>query len=83
VKGTGEWSCIVKGVPSDAVDYTVLILGPHEGKEVVYTIHPGKPTPDQPLTVLPPEIAARAVDKVISLTIGEARALGVCFAKVE
>lgn len=44
-KNTGAVSATVRGVLGDTVDFTVIILGLHEGKEVVYTFHPGEPVP--------------------------------------
>lgn len=45
-KNTGNVELIWKGAPDSAhtkVDYTVAIVGPHDGKEIVYTFHPGDP----------------------------------------
>ena len=42
-KNTGKVSCVVEGVRGEKVDFTVIILGEHEGEEVVFTFHPGDP----------------------------------------
>jgi hypothetical protein len=42
-KDTGMVSAVVKGVRGRDVDFTVLILGPEQGEEVVFTFHPGDP----------------------------------------
>lgn len=42
-KGTGKVSATVVGDLGEEVDFTVLILGPEQGEEVVYTFHPGAP----------------------------------------
>lgn len=42
-KGTGKVSATIVGVRGESVDFTVLIVGLHEGAEVVFTFHPGDP----------------------------------------
>ena len=42
-KGTGKVSCTVKGIRGQQVDFTVLIVGTEDGREVCFTFHPGDP----------------------------------------
>lgn len=42
-KNTGKVSLEISGTRGKKVDFTVIILGPEQGKEVVYTFHPGEP----------------------------------------
>lgn len=42
-KSTGFVEANVVGVPGADVDFCVLIVGPDDGREVVYTFHPGAP----------------------------------------
>ena len=42
-KNTGKVSATVQGVRGEKVGHTVLIVGDHEGHEVVFTFHPGDP----------------------------------------
>lgn len=42
-KNTGKVSLEVSGTRGKKVSFTVLILGPEQNKEVVYTFHPGAP----------------------------------------
>ena len=53
---------------------TWLILGPHEGREVLYTFHPGEPVP-------PSQISASKVKPGTLMLASEARALGLTHAK--
>lgn len=73
-KNTGKVCAVVGGVRSEEKDFTVLILGPHEGSEVVYTFHPGEP-------IAPSQVdAGGRHDTVVSAA--EALKLGLEFAKV-
>ena len=52
-KDTGKVSCVVEGVLGQDVDFTVIILGQHEGEEVVFTFHPGDPVSPSQVQVEP------------------------------
>jgi len=52
-KRTGKVSCTVEGVRGEDVDFTVIILGKHEGEEVVFTFHPGDPVDPSQVQVEP------------------------------
>lgn len=82
-KGTGEWSACVTGTSKLEVDYSVLILGIDEGKEIVFTVHPGYPVPFKPVTELPAYIAERFDAGRIRVSRNEALFMGFIFAKFE
>jgi len=44
-KNTGKVSLVMKGNHRIPAEETWIILGPEQGKEVVYTFHPGEPIP--------------------------------------
>ena len=75
-KGTGAVSAVI---PREAclasVDFTTLIVGPEQGEQVVFTLHPG------------PAIRASQVpaegNHGRSVTVAEALSLGLEFAKIE
>lgn len=77
-KGTGKISCEVDrtslvGEMAD-VDFTILIIGSEEGKDVVFTFHPGMP-------IRPSSIPAEGLaGKMVSVT--EAINLGLQYAKI-
>jgi hypothetical protein len=77
-KGTGKISVEIdraslEGEMAD-VDFTVLIIGLEEGKDVVFTFHPGMP-------IRPSSIPAEGLaGKVVSVT--EAINLGLQYAKI-
>ena len=50
-KNTGRVSATVKGVRGASTDLTVIILGQHEGREVIFTIHPGAPVKPSTVTM--------------------------------
>lgn len=54
---------------------TWLILGPHEGREILYTFHPGEPAP-------PSQVSASKVKPNTLMLASEARALGLTHAKL-
>lgn len=74
-KNTGKVSLVMKGNHRIPAEETWIILGPEQGKEVVYTFHPGEPIP-------------RATTSTEELPVGtevtkeEAMALGFNLAKV-
>lgn len=74
-KNTGMLSCVVSGCASEAVDYVVMILGPEEGREIVYTFHPGAP-------VRPSVVIAEPGSHGRQVTVAEAQAMGFELAKV-
>lgn len=74
-KGTGTVSAIVKGRKGALVGFTVLILGPAHGVEVVYTFHPGAP-------VAPSQVQAAPGLHGKIITVAEALALGLTTAKI-
>jgi hypothetical protein len=42
-KNTGKVSVVVDGILGKKVDFTIILIGPHEGNEVVWTFHPSEP----------------------------------------
>lgn len=74
-KSTGFVSCTVAGAQGETVDFLVLIVGEHEGKEVVFTFHPGEP-------VAPSRVKADEGLHGKKLTVKEAKALGLTTAKI-
>jgi len=71
-KRTGSLSAVVKGDSFVQVDFSVMIVGDHEGDLVVFTFHPGDPV--RPSTI---EGTPRTV------TVREARDLGFDLAKIK
>lgn len=74
-KNTGKVSAIVKGVLGPVVDFTVIILGPEDGVEVVFTFHPGEP-------VRPSQVQHETGMHGQQVTISEAQSLGLEMAKI-
>lgn len=75
-KGTGQVSCVVSGVRGQIVPFTVLILGPEQGEEVVFTFHPGDP-------VRASQVQAEPGMHGRQVTVAEALAMGLETAKIE
>jgi hypothetical protein len=75
-KGTGKISAIVNGVRGQRVDFTVLILGPEQGHEVVFTFHPGDP-------VVPSQVQTAPGLHKKQITVSDAIALGLVTAKIQ
>jgi len=74
-KGTGKVSAVVEGVRGEEVDFTVLILGPEQGEEVVYTFHPGDP-------VRSSQVQAQPGMHGRQVTVAEALDMGLTTAKI-
>jgi len=74
-KNTGKVEAVVQGVRGKIKDYTVLILGPEQGEEIVYTFHPGDP-------VRPSQIPAEGMHGR-QVTVSEALDMGLEIAKIE
>ena len=74
-KDTGKVSAVVEGILGSVVDFIVLILGPEDGVEVVFTFHPGEP-------VRPSQIQCETGMHGRRVTIAEAQSLGLAMAKV-
>jgi hypothetical protein len=76
-KGTGFVEGVVRNWPGrkPTVDFTVAILGPHpkDGRETLYTFHPGDPVP-------PSRIEAQLEGQI--LTPSQARKLGLEWVKL-
>lgn len=74
-KGTGLLEATVASGRVRLVHHSVVLLGPHEGKEVVWTLHPGDP-------IMPSTLRASSVpeDKRV-ITVAQAQSLGLRFAK--
>jgi hypothetical protein len=68
-KNTGTVSAVVKGVLGAEVDFTVIILGIEDGKEVVFTFHPGEP-------VNPSKVQAGLDNHGKTVTVKEALGMG-------
>jgi hypothetical protein len=74
-KNTGKVSAVVNGVLGPEVDFTVIILGPEGGVEVVFTFHPGEP-------VRPSQVQCETGMHGRRVTIAEAQEMGLAMAKV-
>jgi hypothetical protein len=74
-KNTGKVSAVVQGVRGDEVDFTVLIVGKEEGRDVVFTFHPGEP-------VAPSKVSAEAGLHGKTVTVKEALAMGLTTVKL-
>jgi len=74
-KNTGKVSAVVKGILGPEVDFTVLIIGLHEGEEVVFTFHPGDP-------VRPSQVQTEPGMHGRQVTVSEAIKMGLETAKV-
>ena len=74
-KGTGKVSCVVNGVLGPEVDHVVIILGEENGREVVFTFHPGDP-------VRASQVACEPGMHGQHLTVREAREMGLTTAKI-
>lgn len=74
-KNTGKVSAVVDGVLGPEVDFTVIILGPEGGVEVVFTFHPGEP-------VRPSQVQCETGMHGRRVTIAEAQTMGLAMAKV-
>ena len=74
-KDTGNVSAIVEGVLGPEVDFTVIILGEEQGKEVIFTFHPGDP-------VRPSQIETESGMHGRQVTVKEARSMGLETAKI-
>ncbi|NCA78316.1 MAG: hypothetical protein EOM90_18460 [Alphaproteobacteria bacterium] len=74
-KNTGKVSCVVAGVRGQDVDFMVIILGPEQGEEVVFTFHPGDPVNPSQIQVEPGMHGRQVV-------ISEALGMGLEMAKI-
>lgn len=77
-KGTGQLSAVAQISKENmpGTNTSVMILGPHEDQEVVYTVFPGDP-------IAPSEVSAEEVpEDKRSMTVEEARNLGLEYAKI-
>jgi len=67
-KGTGTVSPVVCLSLGPTVPTTTIILGPHEGEEIVYTFHPGDPIP--PSTLQAPDLVNQTFTAVGAMALG-------------
>lgn len=74
-KNTGNVSATVKGVRGKKVDFIVAILGPEQGKEVLFTFHPGDP-------VNPSRVKTETGMHGRHVTVAEALKMGLQTAKI-
>jgi hypothetical protein len=75
-KNTGKLSVVVDGVLGKKVDFTVILIGPHEGNEVVWTFHPGEP-------IMPSIVEAGTDMNGKEITVQEAIEMGFEYAKLK
>ena len=75
-KGTGMISMVACGEANRPVDETWLIIGEEEGKEIVFTFHPGEPIP-------PSRTSVEQIHDGQILTKQEALALGFKTVKLQ
>lgn len=74
-KKTGKAKLLAHIGIGPEVDYAVMILGEEQGREVIFTFHPGQP-------VRPSEIPIEALEGKTRITVREAMALGFTTANV-
>lgn len=77
-KGTGKVSCVVSAaaVPQRPVaGFTIVILGEEQGREVLFTLHPGEP-------VRPSSVQTEPGMHGTTVTVAEAINMGLTTAKV-
>lgn len=75
-KNTGKVSVIVDGVLGKKVNHTVILIGPHEGNEVVWTFHPSDP-------IMPSIVDAGEGMNGKELSVQEAMKMGFEYAKLK
>lgn len=74
-KNTGKVSATVEGIRGEKVPFTVLILGPEQGEEIVFTFHPGEP-------VRPSQVTTELGLHGKKVTTSEALGIGLEIAKI-
>lgn len=76
-KNTGKVSAVVSGgdVSGEEVGFATIILGEEQGKQVVFTLHPGKP-------VRPSSVAFELGMHGKKITVQEALEMGLTTAKI-
>ena len=75
-KQTGNVSATIKGVRGTKARFSVFILGPEQGEEVVFTFHPGDP-------VVPSKVKVEPGMHGKTVTVAKALAMGLETAKIE
>jgi hypothetical protein len=75
-KNTGKVSVVVDGVLGKKVNFTVILVGPHEGNEVVWTFHPSDP-------IMPSVVDAGEGMNGREITVQEAIKMGFDYAKLK
>lgn len=76
-KGTGKVSAVVRGVSGPVTDHIVIILGQEQGKEVVFTFHPGDPVrPSQVLMEPGMDGQEVSVEKALEMGLTTAKIAG-------
>ena len=75
-KNTGKVSVVADGVMGEKVGHTVILIGPHEGSEVVWTFHPSDP-------IMPSVVDADAGMNGKELSVREAIQMGFEYAKLK
>lgn len=73
-KGTGKAAVVTEGFQGEMVGHTIMILGPEDGREIVYTFHPGDP--------IAPSLVPVANMHGKKISVREAVSMGFEFAKV-
>lgn len=73
-KHTGYVEAHTAGIVGPEADFAVVILGPDNGREVVYTFHPGAP-------IAPSRVAAEDMHGRL-IGVADALALGLVWAKI-
>lgn len=74
-KGTGTMEFQVQGTTGQFTDLTVMILGQHEGMEVIFTFHPGAPVRPSTVPTDPDKVGK-------PITVKEALEMGLTNAKI-
>jgi hypothetical protein len=75
-KNTGKVSVVADGVLGNKVNFTVILVGPHEGNEVVWTFHPSDP-------IMPSVVDAGEGMNGKEITVEEAIRMGFEYAKLK
>jgi hypothetical protein len=75
-KNTGKVSVVADGVLGEKVNFTVILIGPHQGNDVVWTFHPGEP-------IMPSIVEAGTDMNGKEITVQEAIEMGFEYAKLK
>lgn len=82
-KNTGMLSLAIATTDRADVDYTILIVGQEDGKDVMFTFHPGAPLPASTFKSGDKESGGSGFEAGDKITVADAMRLGFRRAKAE